>query len=61
MKTLMLVLGMAWGWAHPAALIAAALAEYGLAAALVAILVTRLRKGRHAGHGHTRPHPGPAG
>ena len=59
MKTLLLVLGMAWGWAHPAALILAALAEYGLAAALVAILVTRLRR-NNGRHGRTRPVPGAA-
>ncbi len=60
MKTLLLVLGMAWGWAHPAVFILAALAEYALAAALVAILVTRLRRGIHGGHGHTGPVPGAA-
>lgn len=59
MKAILLVLGMAWGWAHPAVLILAALAEYGLAAALVAILVTRLRR-NHGGHGRARPYPGAA-
>ncbi len=60
MKTLLLVLGVAFGWHHPAIIAAAAVAEYALAAALVAILVTRLRR-NHGGHGHTGPVPGQAG
>ena len=59
MKAILLVLGVAWGWAHPAILVLACLAEYGLAAVLVAALVTKLRR-NHDGHGRGRTVPGAA-
>ena len=60
MKALLLVLGMAWLWSHPVILVLAVLAEYGLATALIAMLVARLRR-NHGGYGHTRPHARTAG
>ena len=58
MKTLLLILGIAFGWQHPAALILMAVAEYAAAGLLIWTLIRRLNRDRH---GHTRPHAGTAG